>query len=101
MSKNYYAEAISILQEDVNFRDVVYEIARIHPKALIEAAKGKTVTSTGVEKEICKIIKETGQFILAIKKHRGLTKSSLVESRAAVEAINLKMGNPLGLTIKP
>ena len=79
---NYYARAIDIVTNpETDFRGMVIEIAKRHPKAVCEVA-----TFVPWEKECLPLI-HSEQKIQAIKVCRNLTGLPLKEAKDAVEAL--------------
>jgi len=79
---NYYARAIDILTKpDIDFRAMVIEIAKRHPKAVCEVAVFETW-----EKECLPLI-HAEKKIHAVKVCRDLTGMSLKDAKDAVEAL--------------
>ena len=79
---NYYARAIDIITKpETDFRALVIEIAKRHPKAVCEVA-----VFEGWEQECLPLIRSE-QKIQAIKVCRAMTGMSLEEAKDAVEAL--------------
>lgn len=79
---NYYARAIDIITNpETDFRTMVIEIAKRHPKAVCEVA-----VFTPWEKECLPLI-HAGEKIQAIKVCRNLTGMPLKEAKDAVVAL--------------
>ncbi|HWT01147.1 MAG TPA: ribosomal protein L7/L12 [Pyrinomonadaceae bacterium] len=79
---NYYAQAISIITDsNTDFRKLVLEIAKSHPKIIVDA-----VLKHGWQAE-ARLLIQAGQKIDAIRLCRNLTGLSLKEAKDAVEAL--------------
>jgi len=79
---NYYARAIDIVTDpETNFRDLVIEIAKRHPKIVATLGQVKSW-----EKQCLPLI-HAEQKIEAIKLCRNLTGMPLKEAKDAVEAL--------------
>ena len=93
---NYYAQAIDIVtNSSVDFRDLMIEVAKRHPKAIVEAAKLAGVAQTeGHESWEWKVIPllKDHQKIHAIKICRSMTGMPLKEAKEAVEAFMQRIG---------
>jgi len=78
--RNWYAEAIQIVtDEKTDFRALLIEVAKKHPKAVVTAKTG-----TGWEEEV-RFLVESGQKINAIKVCRNATGMGLREAKEEVE----------------
>ena len=78
---NYYAQAIEICTKNQDWKAIVIEIAKKHPKAVIDA-----VSNQGWQAE-CKLLMETESKIHAIKACRNATGMGLKEAKEAVEGL--------------
>lgn len=82
--RNWYSEAIDITHGDTDFETLIVEIAKVHPKVVVDAyAKiyGATWQTRCVE------VLRTGKKLEAIKLCRNLTGRTLLEAKHAVEAL--------------
>lgn len=78
MRLNYYKHAIEILsKQDVNWRAIVYEIAKDHPKAIVDCFREDWEVPV---KEALGLGK-----VPAIKLYREITGKSLKEAKEAVD----------------
>lgn len=85
---NYYARAIAIVTDPkTDFRALLIEIAKRHPKAVCEV----TMTLEGWEKECLPLIYDEKK-IGAIKVCRALTGMPLKDAKDAVEALMNRLG---------
>ncbi len=81
---NYYAEAIDIITPDRHdWRQIVANIAKKHPKAVVDAAKSDWKTEA-------EALVNSGNKIGAIKLCRAFTGQSLVDAKSTVEAMERK-----------
>jgi len=78
---NYYAQAIEILSTDQNWKQVVIEIAKKHPKIVVDSATSNSWKVEG------KKIRDELSKIEAIKYCRNATGFGLKEAKEAVEAL--------------
>lgn len=86
---NYYAKAIDILETDVDFRKLVVEIAKCHPKAVVDAYKRVTLAgydSGSWQAEVIPIL-ELGKKLEAVKVCKNHTGETLVKAKEMVEAL--------------
>jgi ribosomal protein L7/L12 len=81
---NYYAEAVEMCSEEQNWKKVVIDIAKKHPKCVVEAIAGSTW-----KVEARKLYLEQGEKIKAIKHCRAMTGMGLKEAKEAVEALGV------------
>lgn len=87
---NYYAKAIDIITNpETDFRAIVIEIAKRHPKAVFEANHEQTVS--GWEREVIPLLR-TEKKIHAIKVCRERTGLTLKDAKEAVETLMKEMG---------
>jgi len=78
---NYYAQAIEVLSTDQNWKQVVIEIAKKHPKIVVDSATSNSWKAEG------KRIRYELSKIEAIKYCRSMTGMGLKESKEAVESL--------------
>jgi ribosomal protein L7/L12 len=82
-TKNYYAQAINIVADpQTDFRKLVIEIAKQHPKVIVQAHLGSSW-----EGEIKSMIAASVGKIEMIRHCRNITGMGLMEAKAAVEAL--------------
>jgi ribosomal protein L7/L12 len=80
---NYYEVAIDIISKDQDWRELVFEIAKKNPSAIVSAyAKNKNLWQFEAKK-----LMDAGEKIKAIKYCRNETGFSLKEAKDAVEAL--------------
>ena len=84
MARNWYAEAIDVVSEDKDFKRIVIEIAKSHPKCVVMA---DTRVYGKAWRERCRELYLNGDKIPAIKLWREKTKASLKEAKEAVERL--------------
>ena len=84
MARNWYAEAIDVLMKRGNFGEILTEIAKVHPKAVVMANRA---VNGPLWQERCYNILKTGRKIEAIKVCRQLTGMGLKEAKEAVEKL--------------
>lgn len=89
MGRNYYAEVISILNECVDFKDVVFEVAKKHPKAVVEACIQLSPDKQWEDE--CVNLWRNGGKIAAIKHCRGVTGLDLKGAKRAVEQLESRL----------
>lgn len=83
---NYYAQAIQVLADSkIDFRALVYEVAKANPKAVAKAAE-RLDLGFGWQKE-CASLVASGLKIQAIKRCRAITGMGLLDAKSAVEAL--------------
>lgn len=80
---NYYSEVIDVLSVEQDWKRMVINIAKKHPKLVCHAA---TDESWMVE---ARALMTAGEKIAAIKYCRSMTGMGLKEAKEAVEAIKL------------
>jgi ribosomal protein L7/L12 len=84
MARNWYSEVMDILDGENDFFQIVRQIAKKHPKCVVDAASivvGKSWQATTKE------IRDSQGLIHAIKYCRGITGMGLKECKEAVEAL--------------
>ena len=84
MARNWYSEVIDILDKEGNFFQICREIAKKHPKMVVEAAN--KVSGKSWQQE-CKDIRDSQGLIYAIKFCRSVTGMGLKEAKEAIEAL--------------
>lgn len=84
MARNWYSEAIVIVNEDHNFKNIVIEIAKKHPKMVVDAAACASGKSW---QQICKSLRDGQGLLHAVKECRALTGMGLKEAMEACEAL--------------
>jgi ribosomal protein L7/L12 len=84
-----YKKAIDVLKiANGRHKDLIWEIAKSNPIALIEAAKKlNLIENHSLEEKIKKMILSSPDKISAIKEYRAMTGEGLKESKEAVEKI--------------
>ncbi len=81
---NYYAEAIEICSKEQDWKKIVIEIARKHPKAVVRAAAAPD--ESWEPQARCLYLIDNNK-IAAIKHCRAMTGMALIEAKEAVEAL--------------
>ena len=84
-----YKKVIDILK-NINGKEIelVWEIAKINPEALIQATKNiDLITNKSLQEKIREMIFNSPGKISAIKEYRAMTGEGLKESKEAVEKI--------------
>ena len=79
---NYYKKAIEICATEQDWKGIVIEIAKLHPKFVVDASKSKSW-----EVEARKMYIENDDKIAAIKYCRTMTGASLRDAKEAVERL--------------
>ena len=82
MARNWYAEAIDVLMKRGNFNEILIEIAKVHPKAVVMA---NSAVNGPTWQEQCRELLKAGRKIEAIKVCHQLTGMGLKEAKEAVE----------------
>ena len=86
--KNYYAEAIASLEsQNLDFRRIVFEIAKRNPKALVDALKRINPVVEPKWVQECRDLIKADQFIAAIKHYRTMSGAGLKEAKDACDAL--------------
>lgn len=86
---NYYAQAIDILESDINFRKLVVQIAKKHPKAVVDAYQLVALggfTPGSWEVRALPLIK-AGKKLEAIKVCKTVTGETLAKAKEMVEQL--------------
>ena len=85
---NYYAEAIKIIANENDWKEIVVRIAQKHPKMIVEVAKVAEAAKGGWKKE-AEAIYRGGDKVGAIKLWRAMTGLGIKEAKDAVESLEL------------
>lgn len=84
MARNWYSEAIDIINSDTDFKKIVIELAKRHPKFVVDAA---AIAIGKSWQEDCLNIRKGQGLIHAIKHCRKITGMGLIEAKKAVDAL--------------
>lgn len=85
MNPLHYKRAIELLSTMVDFKDVVFKIAALNPEIIVNVFDGEMLD------RIAKVYVAQGK-IAAIKEHRFINDSSLLDAKTAVERLALERG---------
>ena len=93
MSAESYKRVIDLMQAEIDWKKVVFEIAKRHPAAVLEAAgqiprnDGYLSLNSEVLARECRIIRNNDCLIAAIKHCRAKTGLGLKEAKEYVESL--------------
>jgi len=84
MARNWYSEAIDIIQGDHDWKKIVIEIAKKHPKLIVVT---KTMVAGSSWQDECRNLRDSQGLVHAVKHCRNVTGMGLKEAKEACEAL--------------
>jgi len=76
MGRNYYSEAMDIIEKNQNWREIVVTIAKKHPKMVVDATPKQPLSW----QDQCRAIRDNDSLVKSVKLCRELTGMALKEA---------------------